>query len=485
VRVHPKDSPSPNKHSSFAEAVRAGATSQQQRAAGSTGAPTQAASQVVDTQGPVGVLFNGMEAVKESTVRLIAAGDEASRLGMSPLKPIDAAGLYRLPPSEVPAFSLEAELAKVAPMEQAEAIAAKERILSLILQSAALLPDGLSTKEASLKDAEELKTAIAKMKKKAPGDALMVEQLRLARQEHVGHAALIAQRQQEGREKAAKQKGEQIGAIDKMIDELVVLKTNVAGSFQKATAAWEAYNHKRNAQTKGILDEIDARIALIQARPPAPDPVPGPTGPTSGPTSVAPMLVDASQVQLQLNTFEAAVAQAKRDMEATEAMFTDHLASFTCDPTDFPTTLKEPEEDQWQLLHNLWAGLETMLRQEQCHGVQAPVTYGQLQAGTVVPRIVMGEALWNKAYPQKQPDESTIVTVQIRGMMWSSLQAHREKLTTDKRQQEAAKLALNAALEHVVTDFRHKRRRAEEAGPGVASGPAPQQAGYLGGGLSS
>ena len=184
-------------------------------------------------------------------------------------------------------------------------------------------------------------------------------------------------------------------------------------------------------------------------------------------------LNDAKEAQEKVIALQAAFAQEKRNRAAAAAMCSDHLATFTCEAADFPTTVSAPGEDQWQELHNLWAGLEAMQRQEAFQGVQAPATYGQLLSGTAVPRIILGEALWKKAYPDKQPEESTVVTVQIRGMLWSSLQAHREKLMTDKRQQDAAKQSLDSAVEHVVTEFRHKRRRAGEDGPGGVANPVP------------
>jgi len=473
-----------NKHDSFAAAVRAGGP--KKAAVDSGSASPQAAAQAAATPGPVGELFDDLVAVKEPAVSLITGADEATRMGITPLKPIDTSGLHRLPPSDVPAFSLEAELAKVAPVEQAEAIALKDKNLALTLQAASLLPDGHPSKDGLLKDAEDLKTAIARLKKKAPGDALMIEQLRLARQEHVGHAALLAQRAQVGRDSAAEKKAEHVGIIDKMIADLTKLKTNIVTSFDKSTAAWATYHGKRDEQWKGILDEIDARIATIQARPPAPDPAPAPmlVDAAQGQNAQAAQtedllqkaLNDAKEAQDKVIALQAAFAQEKRNRAAAAAMCSDHLATFTCEAADFPTTVSAPGEDQWQELHNLWAGLEAMQRQEAFQGVQAPVTYGQLLSGTAVPRIILGEALWKKAYPDKQPDDSTIVTVQIRAMLWSSLQAHREKLTADQRRQEEAKASLETAVENVVTEFRHKRRRAGEDGLGVAAAPVPAPA---------
>jgi len=296
----------------------------------------------------------------------------------------------------------------------------------------------------------------------------------------------LAQRAQEGRDKATEQKIEQVGIIDKMIAGLTSLKADVVASFDNAAAAWLAYHGKRDRQWKEILDEIDARVATIQARPPPPDPAPSAMAldapqpqlaQSSQPADLLQQaLSDAREAQEKVVALQAAFAQEEQKRAASAAMFTDHLATFTCEAADFPTTVTEPSEEQWQELHNLWAGLEAMQRQETFQGVQAPVTYGQLMSGTAVPRIVLGEALWKKAYPNQQPNDSTVVTVQVRSILWSSLQAHREKLTADLRRQGEAKASLETAVENVVTTFRNKRRRAGEDGTVAALALAPPPA---------
>jgi len=163
-RLQPDGDAQKNRPDSFAAAVKAGGPKKTTAENGNV--PANAAAQTAGEPGPIGELFGNVVAVKEAVAPLIAGGDETVRLGITPLKAIDASCLYRLPPSDVPAFSVEAELAKVAPVEQAEAIALKDKYLSLTLQAAAQLPDGHPSKEGLLKDAEELKTAITKLKKK-------------------------------------------------------------------------------------------------------------------------------------------------------------------------------------------------------------------------------------------------------------------------------------------------------------------------------
>ena len=460
------------KHKDYAAAVRNGGP----KAAPIATTPAAAEVQKDEVEaGPVGVLFNKLESIKAPKDGIITGTDEATRLGLAALTPIDTSRLYRLPPSELPAFSIEAELGKVAPVEITEAIRAKEQYRAFTLQAATVLPDGHDSKLGLMDKVKEADAAIAKLKKKAPGDTLMIEQLRSAQQGYRQHAAQLEQNAKEGETKALKQLSEQTKLIDKMVADLTKLKNNVIASHGAATVAWKDYHARRDKQWHDILGEFDTRIAQLQAQPVVAGIVTAPPDPMAvdAIAALTPLQIaeaDSRATKAKMEAMLAAHAQRERDMAAATAVLHDHLATFTCEAADFPVQVAEPGESQWQEVHNLWAGLEAMQQQEAFQGAQAPVTYGELLSGTAVPRLLLGETLWQKAYPARQPDDSTVVTVQLRYFLWRSLQAHRDKLLGDKQRQEQAKASLGSAVQDVVTAFRQKRRRAEEVIAVPASG---------------
>jgi len=416
--------------------------------------------------GPVGEAFGHHVPVKLPAAVFAAGDNEMTRLGLTPLRSIDPATLYRLPQSELPPFSMEDELAKVAPAGLTVAIAAKERELAAMKQASVQLPDDLPLKATILKEITDHEAVIVKMKKKAPGDPLMVEQLRTARQEHVEKAALQRQNENNGMQKAEARKAEQHRIIDKMLADLQALKSGINAQYLVAAGAWTEHHAKREAQRRAILTEFDARIAAIELRPAQPvlpsPALPAPPGaglnPAPDVTPQDPLLKALDDVRIA----QQALAAAQAAQEAA-ARLADHLAMFPIDNDDFPTEVAAPSEDQWQQVHNLWAGLEAMNRQEMLHAVQAPVTYGQLQAGVAIPRLILGEKLWHKAYPLTQPDDNTVVTVQLRRLMGMSLEAHRDKLVKDQERQNLAQNTTSDAVMAAVADFRNKKRKADDA----------------------
>ena len=116
------------------------------------------------------------------------------------------------------------------------------------------------------------------------------------------------------------------------------------------------------------------------------------------------------------------------------------------------------------MYYQLWETLERLSSQEAILGLQVPVALEQLQAGLEVPRTLLGDVIWRKAYPT-DPNPQSLVTVQVRQLLSLSLRAQQKKLLKDKERQEAAAKEVAAGIDSVITEYKAKRKRAAlEAG---------------------
>ena len=172
---------------------------------------------------------------------------------------------------------------------------------------------------------------------------------------------------------------------------------------------------KREAQWTSILAELDARIASLAIQPQqAPLPPAAMIAVPSSPRTSAAQLTDstgpvlraqrdAQDAYQKLAVAQAAVqaavqAQASAEQETAlvkaAAKVPEHEMGFEGEPSELPTMVPEPQGDQWTQLHNLWAALDLLKRQEAFTGFSIPVTYAQLQAGLEVPELLLGSAIW-------------------------------------------------------------------------------------------
>ena len=49
------------------------------------------------------------------------------------------------------------------------------------------------------------------------------------------------------------------------------------------------------------------------------------------------------------------------------------------------------------------------------------MTFAQLQCGLVLPKLLLGPSIWEKAFPGEEPSPDTLVTPQVRSLMVYSL----------------------------------------------------------------
>jgi len=270
--------------------------------------------------------------------------------------------------------------------------------------------------------------------------------------------------------------------------QLQKLKVDLLASFDGAAQSWASYQAAREVQWTAIQDEFKARIASVEARPQSTGPTTAlaltpqyilPPGSTAAPAAHAAdplqqVRLNTQDVYAKLAAAQMAMQEAVKAKEAAElevertkaaAVTPEHEATFDGDITELPTMVPEPQGEQWVQLHNLWTALDLLRRQEAFAGGQVPVTYSQLQSGLEVPELLLGSALWTKAYPDRPPTLETVVTAQIRTLLSISMEAHTAKLLADRDRQIAAKNATEAGIAAAVSEFRSKRRRCADAPP--------------------
>jgi len=138
------------------------------------------------------------------------------------------------------------------------------------------------------------------------------------------------------------------------------------------------------------------------------------------------------------------------------------MRSFLFEMSDLPTMLPEPAAEEWVLYHLLWAALESLSRHELMTGEFVPVTFDHLRAGLALPKLLLGDKLWDMAFPGTQPCGTTVVTCQVRRMLWNSLQIHKGKLVADKLKHDEAVRKAAKDIDDTVTEYRAKRKKTEE-----------------------
>jgi len=74
--------------------------------------------------------------------------------------------------------------------------------------------------------------------------------------------------------------------------------------------------------------------------------------------------------------------------------------------------------------------------------------------------LLLGDALWAKAYPNGCVSDETIVTQQVRALMVHSIKQHLAKLLKDKASHDAKIKVAQADMDVVAADARAKKRKA-------------------------
>ena len=114
------------------------------------------------------------------------------------------------------------------------------------------------------------------------------------------------------------------------------------------------------------------------------------------------------------------------------------------------------------MLHNLWSALQLLQQHEAAVGAPIPISFQDLQGGLDVPRALLGDTIWTKAFPGDPPSLQSPVTMQLKQLLTLSLEVHRSKLVADKTRQDVAAATLKEPVAILVSAF--KKRRATASG---------------------
>jgi len=453
-----------------------------------------------DPPGPVATTFAPMIAPKPASAAPIPAGaDEAVRVGLTPLQDLDPSALYPLPPVVVPGVgTLEDLMAKTTVLEATGVLTQCQEEVAALRQALALLPPGNPGRPGLEDELAKGEAKVLKLSKRAPSTKLQVEHLRSAKQAQKETEATQEQRAVAGQAKALERHLAQLAAIDEYVAALTDRRKGIADAFTNANAQWRDFHGKKKVLWSALYDQIDAKVAELEllaamptavpmaadpGYPPLPalelavvsaPPPPGGAGTNNANDELAKVREEARVTKEALASLQQSVAVYRAQLQALPAGLappcaTPQAMTLQLAASDLPTMLPEPLPDHWPLYHRLWCTLEMFAKEDALGGPPLPITIAQLQAGVDIIKTLVGDAIWNKAYPNGTPSEDALITLQLRQLCWTSLNTFRDKLLQDKAKQEAESVQAATHVQAVVTEARAKRRRAEDGAAVVAS----------------
>jgi hypothetical protein len=420
-----------------------------------------------DEPGAVGKLFQAVAPVKDP-VRHVPDSDKEKALGVTALADVPIEVLFRAPTvAHPPMRSPEELVAGASPMEASEALAAKQAQVDVAKQCLAMLPQDHDGRQGMVDTLVSLEASLAKMVKKAPGNKLQMAQLRIARSEQAAAWAAWEQVTEDGKSKAVAKRDQYLSFIDQQMAQLVERRKAVISAHQTAEAAWATHHAKRKDQWAALISQFDAKLLEMEATPavdPAQCPIPievdeSDEDPVEAARSQAKMAQEALAAAQQ--AVNRAVAEKEQAEKSCAALRESQLAgTFECTISELPKALGEPQAEHWPLLHNLWSALQLLQQHEAAVGAPIPITFQDLQAGLEVPRALLGDTIWAKAFPQDAPSLQSPVTVQLKQLLGLSLEVHRSKLAADKTRQDAAAATLQEPVASLVSAFKKRRSMA-------------------------
>ena len=415
----------------------------------------------------VGATFDEMVVPQPApeTRELQVAVDVVKRMGITPLKDAEMAGIFRAPPANPPELRSVDDIVANAPpvvaaahVEKLQAQVAKSKQLLALMDDNDDLYDSIKSRLATQE--QELEKNV----KRAPGSTLLVEQLKCAWQKEKADKVKWEEVITNGVKKAKEKLLTHAEAIDAQMAALQERRRLLIEEHEKTNAAWSGFNARKRQQWDSVLAQFETRIATAGMLPPTP------VAPAQPQLALVPTAMDvgpptAAPDQLQQAREDAAKAQAQLAIFEREhrlvAATPEHLRTFAFELSDLPTMLPEPAAEEWELYHQLWSALESIAQHEFVSG-WIPVTIEQLRCGLTLPKLLLGDKLWDLAFPGTPPCESTVVTCQVRSMLWHSLQLHKDKLVADKLKHDKVIKEAMKGIDDIVTEFRAKRKKGED-----------------------
>ena len=349
---------------------------------------------------------------------------------------IDYDLVFRKPGGPLPQLlTAEDVIAKSSLVAATAAIDEKQRELDNAKQVLTLMPEDSPAREHTLKWFKDLEAALAKLRKAQPGSKVYAQQLRSAKQSHHELLTKWDVKIADGKAKADERLAQQLKALEVLSSSILERRGRLQAARDEAGHKWNVHNDARRTQWTQVLAQFDIMIASVEAT--------GVPGSTGGPTAQASEVPrpDAAAG----SGGDAALAAARQDADAAKqalARLQEQFlllqqaqaqqpsepppsaappASFACEATDLPTELPGLEEADRLEYHRLCTALDTLAQHEAVAGAPIPVTFAQLQCGLVLPKLLLGPSIWEKAFPGEEPSPDTPVTPQVRSLMVYSL----------------------------------------------------------------
>jgi len=414
--------------------------------------------------GAVGTTFKDVLAAKLPVHRSVATGLPAERLGIAPLADFDVDSLFKLPPAMPQKIPTAEELvANEQPLRTTADLEAQKAEVRSLEQALSLLPEGSKGRASLVAILTEQQTLLDKLLKKAPGTLLQIEKLRSARQAQKEQFTLLHERAETGKVNAAKGIAALLAEIDTHVALVTERRKAVVTAYDKADRAWDGFHAARRQQWDHLLVQFDAKVHELEAAPLVEMVVDAVQAPQIAAAGVAPPLAPADPLALAqqdgaaAQNVVAAAQEAQRQAMVAAAAVPPHLRTFACDLSEIPDALPQPNDTQWAQLHVLWVALETLERHEGVTGTTIPISFDGLTVATEVPKLLTGEVLWKRAFPDGEPDGKATVTWQLRCIMKESMQKHRAKLVADRAAHAAAEEQTSPSIVASVRDYRAKR----------------------------
>jgi len=420
------------------------------------------------TPGPIASAFDTFKGPTRPRLVQLTGATESERIGAHPLDEFDVATLYRRPPQDpAPLPTSEDIVSKLVPVASSRALADKEACIGI---TKALLAQCPEWHPGHAQSAELLKTQeaeLAKLKKQAPAPKVFTEQLKSARQ---GQHQLMTQwleKTASGKAGADDRLKEHLKILDDLSIAILQRRSEIVTAHHDTGVAWNVFNSKKNAQWKEVLAQLDAKITVAEATATV----------AQAPIIDALAIAGAARVPVPVESHinEALViaqreaTEARRKVEELERRCREYLAAqalgFQISVADLPSMIPEPEASQWELYHVLYTNLEHLDTLEAVNGGTIPVTFGQMKCGLEIPRVLLGDVIWDKAFPEGAVTDESIIIPRVRKLMVASLKKHMVKLVQDKAKHDAAIQAALAEMDGVVSEWQAKKRKAPEASP--------------------
>jgi hypothetical protein len=344
-------------------------------------------------------------------------------------------------PRDTPLLTAEQTVAKALEGEVSETIAARQKANAKLLGACEGLRLSLGEKdELYLQSCKRLKADTEDLqrvvKKATPKNASVQEiakatclRLKLAKQNAETAHAERRKRQAKGKGSGKERHEKDVGAIDKLVEELREHRQRLCVEFEESEIAWTEMSRQLDCREEEVINLLDKKIAAA--------------GPVGGSILIAPGAV-ADGVAAAAAT-ELPGDDNDLDEDADYADLT--LSAGSTQPEDVPTiVIKDATADEKEALEVAWAFLEAV-RMTPMGTPTPPTTYTQMGLGHVaIAQTLVGKEIWKKVYgPEREVGPDDWVPWELMELIRVALEKAKTELVSGPERKAAATERLNAA----------------------------------------